>query len=46
MEINIPKNTYFLAPHPEKIRIFSKRYDGTITKHITNHWESREKGGV
>ncbi len=34
VEINMPKNTYFLAPHPGKFRIFNKRNDGTITKHI------------
>jgi hypothetical protein len=28
----VPKNTYFLAPHPGKIRIFNKRNDGTIAK--------------
>ena len=30
----MPKNTSFLAPHPEKILIFNKRNDGTITQHI------------
>ena len=33
----MPKNTSFLAPHPEKILIFSKRNDGTITQWQSHH---------
>lgn len=32
----MPKNTSFLAPHPEKIRIFMKRNDETTIENISN----------
>jgi hypothetical protein len=42
VEINMPKNTSFLAPHPEKIRIFDMSMMTSKTGRERRHlWKSR-----